>query len=63
MIFACTAEQLNNLTITGDTVTLNGINKTKSELGTEVLRQMDGSTRLPEDFVERLLRPLETAIE
>jgi len=63
VIFACTPEQLKNLTITGDVVSLNGINKTKSELSAEVLRQMDGSTRLPEEFADRLLRPLETAIE
>lgn len=62
-IFACTPEQLNNLTITEDIVSLNGINKTKSELGTEVLRQMDGSTSLPKEFTDKLLRPLETAIE
>jgi len=62
-IFACTPERLNDLTVTGDVVSLNGISKTKSELATEVLRQMDGSTRLPEEFEARLLRPLETSIE
>jgi predicted ATPase len=62
-IFACTPDQLSNLTVTGDIVSLNGINKTKNDLVTEVLRQMDGSTSLPQEFVDRLLRPLETAIQ
>lgn len=61
-IFACTSDQLNSLTVAGDIVSLNGINKTKNELVTEVLRQMDGSTRLPAEVSERLLRPVEAAI-
>ncbi len=61
-IFSCTAEQLNNLTVTGDVISLNGINKSKSDLSTEVLKQMDGSTGLPEELKMRFLLPLETAI-
>lgn len=62
-IFACSPDQLSTLTISGDIISLNGINKTKNELVTEVLRQMDGSTRFPQEFEDRLLRPLEAAIQ
>lgn len=61
-IFACTPDQLSGLTVTGDIVSLNGINKTKNDLVTEVLRQMDRSTPLPQDLSDRLLKPVETVI-
>jgi predicted ATPase len=61
-IFACAPDQLNGLTVTGDLVSLNGINKTKNELVTEVLRHIDGTTSLPQEFSDRLLRPVAMAI-
>jgi predicted ATPase len=62
-IFACSASDVAGLIISGDVVTLNGISKTKNDLATEVLRQMDASIKLPQELETRLLKPLENAIE
>jgi predicted ATPase len=62
-IFACTPDQLEGLTINADIVSLNGINKKKNELLTEVLKQLHESTHLPQEFEDRLVRPLEIAIQ
>jgi hypothetical protein len=61
-IFACARDQLSGLTVTGDIVSLNGINKAKNDLVSEVLRHMDGSTALPQELSDRLLKPIAIAI-
>jgi len=61
-VFSCSAEQIEHLSIVGDVVSLNGISKTKNDLATAVIRQIDGNTRFPADLLERLLNPLEQSI-
>lgn len=61
-VFSCTAEQTEQLAIVNDVVSLNGIPKTKNDLATEVIRQIDGDTNLPAELLDRLLQPLERAI-
>ena len=61
-VFSCTIEQIEQLSIVNDMVSLNGIAKTKNDLATEVIRQIDANTPLPNDLLDRLLQPLEHAI-
>lgn len=61
-IFACSHDQVKELKIDGDIVSLNGINKTKNELVNDVIRQMDATSALPTELTTRLLGPIADAI-
>jgi hypothetical protein len=62
-VFACRPDALSGLSIVGDVVSLNGISRTKNELANDVLRHLDISTVYPEEFVVKLLRPINQAIQ
>lgn len=58
-VFMCDAERVQDMTIDGDVVALNGITRKKRELAREVIPQVDRLTRLPDelsDFVEAVER-------
>jgi predicted ATPase len=62
-IFACSVDRLDELVIVGDLVSLNGITRTKNEVVTEVLKQIDIGTRFPAEFEENVLRRVENSIQ
>ena len=49
-IFACSPERVNEMVIQDDSITLNGITKTKAELATEVIKRLDRTVPLPEEL-------------
>jgi len=62
-IFSASSEQVTQLAIDADRISINGITKTKSDLATEVIRQLSDYTAYPEELEVRLLRPLARAVE
>ena len=62
-IFSCGAEQLDQLAIVGDQISLLGVTKTKNDLATEVLRHITDSTEYPAELERKLLEPLVKAID
>jgi predicted ATPase len=62
-IFSCAHDDLANIQISGDMVTLNGIPKTKNDLATEVIRHLADSVVFPEELESQLLSPLRKSIE
>jgi predicted ATPase len=61
-VFSCSVEQVEQLSIIDDVVSVNGIEKTKNDLATEVIRQISAQTAFPAELIDRLLQPLECAI-
>jgi predicted ATPase len=61
-IYSCAATDVSNLSLNGDLVSLNGINKTKNELANEVISRLDSSTPLPDELEKNLLKLIEDAI-
>lgn len=62
-VYGCTERQVEDLTIQGDLVSLNGISLKKAELCAEVLRRYQADTQLPGELVTKLLSPLKSAID
>ena len=62
-VYSCSPEQLEDIQIAGDVVSLNGISKTKSDLANEVIRQLSTATAYPEPLESRLLTPLQKSID
>ncbi|MCM8620317.1 MAG: hypothetical protein NFW16_00945, partial [Candidatus Accumulibacter sp.] len=62
-VYSCSPEQLEDIQIAGDVVSLNGISKTKSDLANEVIRQLSTATAYPEPLESRLLTPLKKSID
>jgi hypothetical protein len=62
-LFSCSTEQLTDLQIAGDVITLNGISKTKNDLATEVVKQLSEATSYPGELESQLLAPLKQSIE
>jgi predicted ATPase len=61
-IFSASPEQLDQLSIDGDRISINGITKTKNDLATDVIRQLSDATVYPEELEARLLKPLSNAV-
>ena len=62
-LFSTPLEQVSQLTIDADRVSINGITKTKNELATEVIRQLSEATTYPAELEGSLLVPLSKAVE
>ena len=62
-LFSTSLEQVSQLTIDADRVSINGITKTKNELATEVIRQLSEATTYPAELEGSLLVPLSKAVE
>ncbi len=62
-IFSCTKEKLGELKIIGDVVSLNGVERRKNELKTEILAKLTESTELPEEVESKLLARIRNAID
>ena len=61
-IFACAASELQGMSISNDSVTLNGIQERKKELAQEVVRRVDAKTVFPQELEEKLLAKVAIAI-
>jgi predicted ATPase len=62
-VFGCTEDQLSNMVMIGDTLSLNGITLTKNALCDRVLAALRAETALPEELVTQPLDPLAKAID
>lgn len=62
-IFQCSPEDLNNLEIDDDRVSMNGISRRKSHLCEEVVGSLNASTVLPDELTLKLLNPLARSID
>ena len=62
-IFNCSEAQLDTLDMAHDVLTLNGIALKKNELKGEILKRLDSTTILPEELTDKLLAPLEKAMQ
>jgi predicted ATPase len=62
-LFSASPEQVSQLTIDADRISVNGITKTKNDLATEVIRQLSDTTVYPQELEARLLTPLLKAVE
>jgi hypothetical protein len=62
-LFSASPEQVRQLTIDVDRISINGITKTKNDLATEVIRQLTDATIYPPELEASLLAPLSNAVE
>ena len=62
-IFGCTKERLVEIQINADIVSLNGVERKKNELKTEILARLTESTELPTEVEIKLLDPIRKAID
>jgi predicted ATPase len=62
-IYSCAPDQLDGIQINGDVVSLNGISKSKNDLATEVIKQLNDGVVYPTEVESKLLLPLKLAIE
>ena len=58
-IYSCAPQQIEQLHINGDVITINGISRTKNELSDEVVNRINESTRYPKEFTVGLLDKLQ----
>lgn len=61
-VFNCSSERLAELNITGDIVSLNGIQRKKNELKAEVIGKLVIGTELPEELEKKLISRIQIAI-
>ena len=61
-VFSASAEQVNQMAIDGDRISINGITRTKNDLATEVIKQLSDTTTYPPEGENQLLAPLSTAV-
>jgi predicted ATPase len=61
-VFACDVSRVSELSIDGDRISINGIEKTKNELKTEILARIVPQTIMPKELEEKLLVPLAKSI-
>jgi predicted ATPase len=62
-VYACPPDRAAEITISGDVVSLNGIDRTKNDLKTEILSRIDSATQLPEEFDAKLVDRVRAATE
>lgn len=61
-VFSASQEQVEQLTIAGDRISINGVTKTKGDLASEVIRQLSDEAVYPEELEKQLLKPLANAV-
>lgn len=61
-IFNCSSDRLTELEIVGDVVSLNGVQRKKNELKTEILGKLVGDTGLSAELQEKLIDRVRAAI-
>lgn len=61
-IFSCPKERLAELQICGDVVSLNGVERKKNELKTEILARLTNNTELPQEVETKLIKSIRNAI-
>ncbi|MDN3918744.1 ATP-dependent nuclease [Roseateles violae] len=61
-VFSASLEQVEQLAIDGDRISVNGITRTKNELATEVIKQLTEATEYPVELESGLLSPLSNAV-
>jgi hypothetical protein len=62
-VFSCTPERAGDIQITGDVVSLNGIERKKNDLKAEILSRIDSTTPLPEELERKLIERISAAID
>ena len=53
---------INSIKIKDDAICFNGISKTKDGLKEEILKQLSATSKIPEEFENKLIKPIDTAI-
>ncbi|WEN15110.1 AAA family ATPase [Rhodanobacter sp. AS-Z3] len=61
-VFCASVEDVHNLSLVGDRISLNDITKTKNELAASVVSLLREDSDLPSELVEKLIDPVSAAI-
>lgn len=62
-IFNCSSNDINQIDILSDNVSMNGITKRKAELSESVVTNLTAESILPKEIEKKLLSPLRAAVE
>lgn len=61
-VFCCSSNDLNDISLVGDRISLREISKTKNELATHVVAALSASSVYPQELLDKLVDPLSIAI-
>lgn len=59
-VFSCNPDDVQNMTIIKDIISINGIQKNKVQLSEEIISLMNNKTKYSQELIEKLINPIQS---